>query len=822
MGSSLCGCTFRLWLIFCMINTIFAMQVLRKGQPDGAEVGDGKKQLDLFFSQSLEGFFFMMLDEPVRWDEGVDKEAVLDYVFDHQRMTRVNDAMLEQYGAQREEFLGLTTKDFYRHNLAYGRRVWRDFFDAGRLHIETEERRVDGTPLWVEGDYICLYDNQGRITGHFGIQRDVTSRKNSDEALRRYNHRLMVLRETDHDILAARSAEEIAQATLRRMATLIPCAQASVALFDAVAGTATMLAVEPVLSTHATMDTPVVPLAGFLGLEDLRQGRARVVPDLDEQQAMSWAGILGREGARSCVSVPLQAAAGLMGSLNAWSDTPAVFTPEHVEIAEQFASHLAVAIQQARLRTQVERHAASLEERVQVRTRELESSENRLRSIVQALPDLVFVVDDEGRYVEILTAQEHLLYRPVETLKGQRIHDVFPREEADQFLGLIGRTLETGKTEVLEYALEVPAGERWFEARTAVIEVPGRIRNCVALVARDITDRKRAEELETQIVYLKEELKSDRNWGDMVGASPSMQAVFKSIEMVAGTDSMVLLLGETGTGKELIARAVHSLSQRQNAVLMKVNCGALPSGLVESELFGHERGAFTGATQQKKGRFELAHRGTLFLDEVGELPPEAQVKLLRVLQEQEFERVGGAQTIRVDVRVIAATNRDLHQEVKEGRFRADLFYRLNIFPIQVPPLRERRGDIPQLTQHFMKEFSRRMGRMVERISQKALDRLVNYDWPGNVRELANVIERAVILSEGEVLHPMHICLAPAPPVTSNGFLTLEEMERQHILKALGRTHGVLAGPKGAARILGVNRSTLWSRMKKLGISGELA
>jgi formate hydrogenlyase transcriptional activator len=798
------------------------MQVLRESRPEGAAVGDGKKQLDLFFSQSLDGFFFMMLDEPVRWDEGVDKEAVLDYVFDHQRMTRVNDAMLAQYGARREEFLGLTTKDFYQHDLAYGRRVWREFFDAGRLHVETEERRLDGTPLWVEGDYICLYDDKGRITGHFGIQRDVTCRRNSDEALRRYNHRLTVLRETDHDILAARSAGEIAQATLRRMATLIPCEQAIVVLFDPVAGTATLLAVEPGLPTGATLDPPVVPLAEFLGLEDLRQGRSRVVPDLDEEQATSWADILRRAGARSCLNVPLQAAAGLMGSLNAFSDVPGVFRPEHVEIAEQFASHLAVAIQQARLRAQVERHAAVLEERVEVRTRELQSSENRLRSLVQVLPDLVFVVDEEGRYVEILTAKEHLLYRPVEKLKGQRIHDVFSPDAADRFLGLISQTLGSGRTEVLEYALEVPAGERWFEARTAVIEVPCRDRNCVAIVARDITDRKRAEELETQVVYLKEELKSDRNWGEMVGTSPSMQAVFKSIEMVAGTDSMVLLLGETGTGKELIARAVHSLSQRQNAVMMKVNCGALPAGLVESELFGHERGAFTGATQQKKGRFELAHRGTLFLDEVGELPPEAQVKLLRVLQEQEFERVGGAQTIRVDVRVIVATNRDLHQEVKEGRFRADLFYRLNIFPIQVPPLRERRGDIPQLTQHFMQKFSRRMGRLAERISQKALDRLVNYDWPGNVRELANVIERAVILCEGDVLHPMHICLAPVPSVTCNGLLTLEEMERQHILKALGRTHGVLAGPNGAARILGLNRSTLWSRMKKLGISGDLA
>ena len=296
-----------------------------------------------------------------------------------------------------------------------------------------------------------------------------------------------------------------------------------------------------------------------------------------------------------------------------------------------------------------------------------------------------------------------------------------------------------------------------------------------------------------------------------------MQQVFRAIALGADTDSSVLVLGVTGTGKELIARAIHRVSHRRPNVMVKVNCGALPATLIESELFGHERGAFTGAVQQKKGRFELAHNGTILLDEVGDLPLESQVKLLRVLQEQEFERVGGTQSVRVNARVIAATNRNLADDVRRGTFRADLFFRLNIFPIEVPPLRERHEDIPLLAQHFIREFSGRLGRHVEQIDPRALERLTSYGWPGNVRELANILERAVILCQGSVLLPTHLAWTSATPVADE-VCTLEEAERRHILKALEQSGGVLAGPLGAAQLLGVNRSTLWSRMRKLGIN----
>jgi transcriptional regulator with GAF, ATPase, and Fis domain len=293
--------------------------------------------------------------------------------------------------------------------------------------------------------------------------------------------------------------------------------------------------------------------------------------------------------------------------------------------------------------------------------------------------------------------------------------------------------------------------------------------------------------------------------------------------MVAGTDSSVLISGETGTGKELIARAIHDLSKRKDRPLIKVNCAALPAGLIESELFGHEKGAFTGAISRKIGRFELADGGTLFLDEIGDLPPGVQAKLLRVLQEHEFERVGGTQTIKVDVRLITATNRDLAKAVEENSFRTDLYYRLNVFPIHLPPLRERKEDIPLLTQYFINKYMTRMGKRIEKISQETMNRLIAYPWPGNIRELENIIERAVILSKGLILEIEDELLPSShlPDQKEKGSLTLEEVERDHIVKILEKARWVIEGPKGAAKILNLHPNTLRSRMQKLGIKRPL-
>ncbi len=312
--------------------------------------------------------------------------------------------------------------------------------------------------------------------------------------------------------------------------------------------------------------------------------------------------------------------------------------------------------------------------------------------------------------------------------------------------------------------------------------------------------------------------RNPRRFEQIIGNSPALEAVLEQVERVAPTDSTVLILGETGTGKELIARAIHNLSVRCGCPFVKLNCAAIPFDLLESELFGHERGAFTGAIAQKIGRFELADKGTLFLDEVGDIPPALQPKLLRVLQEQEFERLGSNRTHQVDVRLVAATNRNLADMVKRNEFRSDLYYRLNVFPIPLPPLRARRQDITALVEHFVEIYARRMDKQIEHISPETMSALISYQWPGNIRELQNFIERSVILTSGSVLYPPLASLKSAPEAESLEAITLEDAEREHILKALEHTGWVVAGRNGAAARLGIKRSTLYFKMQKLGIS----
>jgi formate hydrogenlyase transcriptional activator len=354
-----------------------------------------------------------------------------------------------------------------------------------------------------------------------------------------------------------------------------------------------------------------------------------------------------------------------------------------------------------------------------------------------------------------------------------------------------------------------------------------------ALAYGEVSEQK--QKLTLEKLYLEDELRSEGQFEEIIGRSESLRRVLDHIATVAPTDSTVLIYGETGSGKELIARAVHNLSARKSAAFVKLNCAAIPTGLLESEMFGHERGAFTGAISQRIGRFELANRGTIFLDEIGDIPLELQPKLLRVLQEREFERLGSTRTMRSDARLIAATNRDLDQLVAEGKFRSDLYYRLNVFPVRVPALRERPEDIPLLVRHFVQQFSRRLGKAIDAIPAETMTALTRYAWPGNIRELQNVIERAVILTNGPVLI-VHIDDLRAPngtaSSTSNGHAAsaqistasrqdlrsaLEESERQHIMAALEQSNWVVAGPDGAAARLGLKRSTLQSRIGKLGI-----
>jgi formate hydrogenlyase transcriptional activator len=325
------------------------------------------------------------------------------------------------------------------------------------------------------------------------------------------------------------------------------------------------------------------------------------------------------------------------------------------------------------------------------------------------------------------------------------------------------------------------------------------------------------QRFEDEKVYLEEEIRSEYRFDEILGSSPALRRVLRQIETAAPTDSTVLIHGETGTGKELAARAIHQLSRRKNATFVKLNCSAIPAGLIESELLGHEKGAFTGALGQRIGRFELANRGTLFLDEIGDLPLELQPKLLRVLQDGQFERLGGSRTMQSDFRLVAATNRDLRTMVAEQQFRMDLYYRLNVFPITIPALRERREDIPTLVRYFVQEFATRMRKEIEAIPADAMEVLVNYSWPGNIRELRNVLERSVILTSGARLRIPKDALGEAVQAPEAAVLPMADAERKHILEALTARNWVVGGRNGAAALLGLKRSTLQSRMQKLGI-----
>jgi len=374
------------------------------------------------------------------------------------------------------------------------------------------------------------------------------------------------------------------------------------------------------------------------------------------------------------------------------------------------------------------------------------------------------------------------------------------------------------------------AGEkRWLDVtRSPMRDEKGAISGILCSV-QDITARKRAEEdlqkalaevgrlkekIEAENILLREELRMNHLHGEIIGQSAGMKRVLALAEQVAPSESTVLVLGETGTGKELLARAIHAMSGRRERPLVVVNCSALPSTLVESELFGREKGAYTGALTRQSGRFEVADRSTVFLDEIGELPLETQAKLLRVLQEGQFERLGSTKTIKVDIRVIAATNRDLDKEVKEGRFREDLFYRLNVFPVRIPPLRERREDIPDLVWAFVGEFSEKMGKRIESIPRPDMEALQGHLWPGNVRELRNVIERAMISARGKVLR---IPLPAEGAAPGKKALNLQDLERLHVMEVLKSVGWRIRGEGGAAKILGLKPTTLESRMRKLGI-----
>ncbi len=562
------------------------------------------------------------------------------------------------------------------------------------------------------------------------------------------------------------------------------------------------------------------------------QNQEPMVTSLQADQAPSckFQEILKKYGIRSVCTLPLTTAHSKVGTLTFASKAPDIYTNEEVHFLSVVAEQIALAFDNA-----LHFDAAQASQQQLLRKNErLELLLELTNHVVSNLEfrDLLRAVVASTRRVmgcECVgiclpdTRNTHLrIYALDFPLKDESIQEESLVSMDEDVSGAVFRT-----------------GKPWCgSVHNAFsgddIEFLTQIGNQVAIAVENACAFGEIRELKDQLskekLYLEDEIRTEMNFAQIIGNSTSLRKVLKHVETVAPTDSTVLIYGETGTGKELIARAIHDLSPRRAKPFVKLNCAAIPTGLLESELFGHEKGAFTGAIAQRIGRFEVANGGSIFLDEIGEVPLELQTKLLRVLQEREFERLGSSRTLRTDARLIAATNRDLEAMVSEQKFRSDLFFRLNVFPVHVPPLRERQGDIPLLVRHFTQQFSRRMNRVIETIPSAAMDALSRYHWPGNIRELQNVIERAVIISSGPVLSIDVTDLKfpkaglpaekPASSKSTNGALhnVLEETERQQILNALKECNWVVAGPNGAAAHLAMKRSTLQLRMQKLGIA----
>jgi formate hydrogenlyase transcriptional activator len=623
---------------------------------------------------------------------------------------------------------------------------------------------------------------------------------------------------------------------------------------------------EPLASLRQT------PLTHSFCKHVVASGEPLIVSDIRDSDFKDNPSVFGL-GEIAYTGVPLTTTEGhALGSFCVVDTRPRKWTEEDIEILRSLAASVMTEIGTRRLARELRELGNDLQRLVEVRTCQLSQLEERWRVLLQVNNALVTCLDRETLLTAIAGALRGVIPydrmalvlddpieggfkvlavpSPVPSPQAAPISKTWPRQGsrcgfiADSGLPVLtpdlredSRFVEHGPLirEGLLSALSVPLRSqgkvigtlnvgsrevgRYDESHSELLlaiadQVVLAIQNMLAY--EEVASLK--QRLEQENLYLQEECRAEAPFADVVGESAAIRKVLAKIRMVAGTDSTVLVTGETGTGKELVVRAIHGLSTRKDKILVKVNCAALPSGVIESELFGHEKGAFTGALTRRVGRFELANGGTLFLDEVGDLPQDLQAKLLRVLQEGEFERVGGTQTLKVNVRLVAATNRDLASAVTEGRFRADLFYRLNVFPIAIPPLRERVEDIPRLVRHFVMIYASKMGKAIGTISEQVMGKLTAYHWPGNVRELQNVIERAVILATRGRIEPDDHLAAPVAGARTKAAATLEEIERDHILSVLERVGWRVSGERGAASILGLKRTTLEARMSKLRIS----
>ncbi len=677
---------------------------------------------------------------------------------------------------------------------------------------------------------------------------------------------LSLLLEVNNALVATLNLSELLKAVSASLRRLVPHEYASLALYDAKTERLQVHALDFPVDSDLHQECLSMPVEGSpTGLA--YSSRKPVVLKREEIEKFSGeiCHLLVQKKIESVCCLPLISHTRSFGALNVASLQENAFGPEDVQLLSEVASQVAIAVE----------NTLNFE-RAQSAQQELKEEHDRLRLLLDVNNTVVSALDlrelinavsaslrplvpHEYASISLYDAENqslniHALDFPVSkgmltegvsvpvagTPTGRALMTRQPvfitSRDIEQFGSDVARRI---LAEGLKSALCLPLiahdrplgtlvvaslHEETFPQKDA--ELLQHVANQIAigvenaLAYRKVVDR--ANKLREEKLYLQDEIRTEHNFEEIIGDSRVLKDILQQLTTVAPTDSTILVLGETGTGKELIARAIHNLSARRERTLVKINCAAIPTGLLESELFGHERGAFTGAIAQRIGRFELAHRGTLFLDEVGDIPLELQPKLLRVLQEQEFERLGSARTTRVDVRLVAATNVDLAERVATGQFRSDLYYRLNVFPVRIPPLRERRDDIPLLVRYFAQKYARRMKKPIDTIPVKAMTALTEYRWPGNVRELENFVERAVILSRGQELQlPLSELRQRAQPVAgamSIAPVTLEHAEREHIMRALRETAWVIGGPAGAAARLGMKRTTLQSRIRKLGIT----